>query len=85
MNFADKPKPTLSQRPAVAAKEVRTDGTIDVQCRSNDHDYTKTTVMNLPTDYVKVERPAPRQGQVDVAEEASTDDATNEECIYGQY
>ena len=36
--------------------------------------------MNLPT--VKIERPAPRQGQVDVAEEASTDDATNEQCIY---
>ena len=40
--------------------------------------------MNLPTDYVEIERPAPRQVQVqvDVAEEASTDDATNEQCIY---
>ena len=56
-NFADKPKPTLSQRPAVAAEEARTDGTIDVQCRSNDHDYMKTTVMNLPTDFVKVMKP----------------------------
>ena len=40
--------------------------------------------MNLPTDYVEIERPAPRQVQVDVAEEASTDDATNEQCS-GQY
>ena len=30
-NFADKPKPTLYQRPAVAAEEAGTDGTIDVQ------------------------------------------------------
>ena len=57
-NFADKPKPTLSQRPAVAAEEAGTDGTIDVQCRSNDHDYMKTTVMNLPTDFVKVTKPS---------------------------
>ena len=27
-NFADKPKPTLSQRPAVAAEEAGTDGTV---------------------------------------------------------
>ena len=38
--------------------------------------------MNLPTDYVEIERPAPWRVQVDVAEEASTDDTTNEQCIY---
>ena len=38
--------------------------------------------MNLPTDYVEIERPASRRVQVDVAEEASTDDTTNEQCIY---
>ena len=53
-NFADKPKPTLSQRPAVAAEEARTDGTIDVQRRSNDHDYMKTTVMNCPRTLLKL-------------------------------
>ena len=37
----------------MAAEEAGADGTIDVQCRSNDHDYMKTTVMNLPTDFVK--------------------------------
>ena len=56
-NFADKPKPTLTQRPAVAAEEAGADGMIDVQCRSNDHDYMKTTVMNLPTDFVKATKP----------------------------
>ena len=38
--------------------------------------------MNFPTDYVEIERPAPRQVQVNVAEEASTDDVINEQCIY---
>ena len=38
----------------MAAEEARTDRTIDVQCRSNDHDYLKSTVRNLPTDFVKV-------------------------------
>ena len=53
-NFADKPKLTLSQRPAVAAEQAGTEGTMNVQCRSNDYDYMKTTVMNLPTDFVKL-------------------------------
>ena len=34
-DFVDIPKPTLSQRPAVAAEEARTVGTVNVQCRSN--------------------------------------------------
>ena len=41
----------------MAAEEAGADGTIDVQCRSNDHDYMKTTVMNLPTDFVKATKP----------------------------
>ena len=72
-NFADKPKPTLSQRPAVAAEEAGTDGTIDVQCRPNDHDYTKTTVMNLPTDFVKVTKPTLSRVSPDGTKEAHTD------------
>ena len=44
-DFDDIPKPTLSQRPAVAAEEARTVVTVNVQCRSNDQDYMKTTVM----------------------------------------
>ena len=34
-NFADKPKPTLSQRPVVTAEEAGTDGIRIIQCRSN--------------------------------------------------
>ena len=72
-NFADKPKPTLSQRPAVAVEEAGTDGTIDVQCRPNDHDYMKTTVMNLPTDFVKVTKPTLSRVSPVGTKEAHTD------------
>ena len=40
-DFADVPKPTLSQRPAVAAEEARTVGTVNEQCRSNKQDCMK--------------------------------------------
>ena len=52
-NF-DKPKPTQSQRTAVAAEEAGTDGTTNEQCRLIDYDNMKTTVMKLPTDFVKL-------------------------------
>ena len=58
-------------RPAVAAEEAGTDGTIDVQCRSNDHDYRKTTVM--PTDFVKVTEPTISRVSPVVSKEAHTD------------
>ena len=41
----------------MAAEEAGTDGTMNVQCRSNDDDYMKTTIMNLPTDFVKLTEP----------------------------
>ena len=56
-NFADKLKPTLSQRPVVTAEEAGTDGIRIIQCRSNDYDNMKTTVMKLPTDFVKLTEP----------------------------
>ena len=72
-NFADNPKPTLSQGPAVAAEEAGTDGTVNVQCRSNDQDYMKTTVMKLPTDFVKLTEPTLSRVSPVVAKEAHTD------------
>ena len=72
-NFADKPKPTLSQRPVVTAEEAGTDGIRITQCRSNNYDNMKTTVMKLPTDFVKLTEPMlPRVSPV-VAKEAHTD------------
>ena len=41
---------------------------------------TKTTVINLTTDYDESKRPAPRRVLVEVTEEASTDDTTIEKC-----
>ena len=72
-NFADKPKPTLSQRPAVPAEEAGTDGTMNVQCRPNDYDNMKTTIMRLPTDFVKLMEPTLSRVSPVVAKEAHTD------------
>ena len=72
-DFSDIPKPTLTQRPAVAAEEARTVGTVNVQCRPNDDDYMKTTVMKLPTDFVKLTEPKPSRVSPVVAKEAHTD------------
>ena len=55
------------------AKEAGTDGTLDVQCRSNDHDYMKTTVMNLPTDFVKATKPTLSRVSPVGTKEAHTD------------
>ena len=79
-NFADIPKPTLSQRPAVAAEEARTVGTVNVQCRSNDQDYMKTTVMKLPTDFVKLTESTPSRVSPVVAKEAHTDGTRVVQC-----
>ena len=79
-DFADIPKPTLSQRPAVAAEEARTVGTVNVQCRSNDDDYMKTTVMKLPTDFVKLTESTPSRVSPVVAKEAHTDGTKVVQC-----
>ena len=68
--------------PAEMAEEASTGGAADNQSLSINQIYTKTTVTNSPTDYVEIGRPAPLQVPVEVAEEASTDDTTNEQCIY---
>ena len=64
------------------AEEASTGGAADNQPRSINQIYTKTTVTNLPTDYVEIGRPAPLWVPVQVAEEASTEDTMNEQCIY---
>ena len=42
----------------------------------------KTTSTKLPTDYVEILKPALPRVSVTVAEEASTDGATNKQCVY---
>ena len=80
VSSADIPKPTISQRPAVAAEEARTVGTVNVQCWSNDQDYMKTTVMKLPTDFVKLTESTPSRESPVVAKEAHTDGTRVMQC-----
>ena len=79
-DFADIPKPTLSQRPAVAAEEARTVGTVNVQCRSDDQDYTMTIVVKSPTDFVKITESTPSRVSPVVAKEAHTDGTRVVQC-----
>ena len=64
------------------AKKTNTGCTSNNQPLCINQIYTKTTVTNLPTDYVDIGRPAPLWVPVEVAKEASIDDTTNEQCIY---
>ena len=57
----------------MAAEEAGTDGTTKVQCRSIDYDNTKTTVMKLPTDFVKFMEPTLSRVSPVVAKMAHTD------------
>ena len=68
--------------PAEMAEEASTGDMADIQPLSVNQLYTMTTVMNLPTDYDEIEKPAPRWGLVEVAEEASTDVTTIEKWMY---
>ena len=72
----------LEVAPAEMAEEASTGDMADNQPLSVNQLYTMTTVMFPPTDYDEIERPAPRRGLVEVAEEASTDDTTIEKCMY---
>ena len=76
------PEPIIQRRPDMMAEEAGTGDTAENQPLSVNQVYTMTTVMNLPTDYVEIDRPAPRRVLVEVAEEANTDDTTNEQCMY---
>ena len=75
------PEPIIQRPPNMMAEEAGTGDTADNQPLSVNQLYTMTTVMNLPMDYVEIDRPAPRRVLVEVAEEASTDDTTNEQCM----
>ena len=69
--------------PAEMAEEASTGDMADNQPLSVNQLHTMTTVMILPTDYDEIERPVPRRGLVEVAEEASTDDTTITEIVHG--
>ena len=51
-----------------------------MQCRSNDPDYMKTTVMKLPTDFVKLTESTPLRVSPVVAKKAHTDGTRVVKC-----
>ena len=57
----------------MAAEEAGTDSMRNVQRRSSDDDYMKTTIMNLPTDFDKLTEPTLSRVSPVVAKEAHTD------------
>ena len=57
----------------MAAEEAGTDGTMNMQCLSNDYDNMKMTVMKLPTDFVKLTEPTLSRVSPVVAKVAHTD------------
>ena len=57
----------------MAAEEAGIDGTTNVQCRSIDYDNMKTTVIKLPTDFVKLTEPTLSRVSPVVAKMAHTD------------
>ena len=79
--FPEEPKVV----PAKMAKEADTEGPTNEQHLHDDHNYKKTTITKLPTDFVENPRPTIQQVSVEVAEEASTDGATNEQCLYDNH
>ena len=68
--------------PAEMAEEASTGDIADNQPLSVNQLHSMTTVMFSPTDYDVIEKPAPRRGLVEVAEETSTDDTTIEKYMY---
>ena len=66
--------------PAKMAKEANTEGPTNEQHLHDDQNNKKTTITKLTTDFVETPRPTIQRVSVEVAEEASTDGATNKQC-----
>ena len=67
-DFAKLTEPTLSRVSPVVAKEAHTDGTRVVQYQSDDQNSMKTTIMQMPMDYLEI--PSLPRGFLELAEEA---------------
>ena len=52
------------------AKEAHTDGTRVVQYQSDDQNSMKTTIMQMPMDYLEIPEPSLPRGFLELAEEA---------------
>ena len=62
------------------AKEAHTDGTRVVQCQSDDQNSMKTTIMQMPMDYLEIPKPSLPRGFLELAEEARNVNVEIEQC-----
>ena len=76
--FPEEPKVV----PAQMAKEANTEGPTNEQHLHDDHNYKKTTITKLTTDFVEIPRPTIQRLSVEMAEGASTDGTTNAQCLF---
>ena len=70
-DFVKLTEPTLSRVSPVVAKVAHTDGTRVVQYQSDDQNSMKTTIMQMPMDYLEIPEPSLPRGFLELAEEAS--------------
>ena len=68
--------------PDEMAEEASTGDIADNQPQNKYELYTKTTVMNLITNYDEIVRPTPRRVLVEVTQDTGTDDTMIEKCTY---
>ena len=73
---------TPSRVSPVVAKEAHTDGTRVVQCQSDDQNIMKTTIMQMPMDYLEIPEPSLPRGFLELAEEARNVNVEIEQCCY---
>ena len=69
-DFVKLTESTLSRVSPVVAKKAHTDGTRVMQCQSDDQNYMKTTIMQMPTDFLEIPEPSLPRGFLELAEEA---------------
>ena len=73
---------TPSRVSPIVAKEAHTDGTILVQCQSDDQIFMQTTIMQMPMDYLEIPEPSLPRGFLELAEEARNVNIESEQCCY---
>ena len=69
-DLVDIPKPTPSRVSVDVAEEASTNGTMNMQCLSDDHNYKKMTNLKMPMDYLEVPEPSLTGRFLELAEEA---------------
>ena len=66
----------------VVAKKAHTNGTRVVQCQSDDQNYVKTTIMQMPMDFLEIPELSLPRGFLELTEEARNVKVEIEQCCY---